>query len=163
MKKLTPKQDKFCLKYMECGNATEAYKSVYNTNSMKPKTINNRAYEMLEKGEIRGRVAELKEETKERAMLSLDDVIAELEKVAMAEKVTNHKLKALDMLGKHLGLYEKKIEMENKMTSKEKRKRYNKFKKELLGGDEKDKLIVDEIEVKFVSVPTIEDMYKKDK
>ena len=134
MKKLTPKQEKFCLAYISSGNATEAYKHTYNTNKMKPKTINNRAYEMLENGGIKGRIAELREETKERAMLSLDDVIVELTKVAMSEKVTNAKMKALEMLGKHLGLYEKRIEVENKMTPKEKREKFLQMKKEILGG-----------------------------
>ncbi len=109
--KLTLKQENFCIKYIECGNATEAYKHSYNTKSMKPKTINNRAYDMLEHREIKGRIAQLKEEIKERAMLTLDDVIRELSKVAMSEEINSHKMKALELLGKHLGLYQTNINL----------------------------------------------------
>jgi len=141
--KLTPKQENFCIKYIECGNATEAYKHSYNTKSMKPKTINNRAYEMLEKRDIKGRVAELREELKERAMLTLDDVIKELSKVAMSEKIDSHKMKALELLGKHLGLYQTNINLKTNniptledlyLSPKEKREMFKQRKKEILEG-----------------------------
>jgi len=145
MTKLTPKQKKFCLKFVESGNATEAYKHSYNTKSMKDKTVNNRAYELLQKGEIEGRISELKEELKERAMLSLDDVIKELSKIAMSEKVDSYKMKALELLGKHLGLHQTNINIKNnniptiedmypkRLTPEEVRAKFKEAKKEILG------------------------------
>ena len=145
MFKLTPKQEKFCLKFVECSNATEAYKHSYSTKNMKDKTVNNRAYELLQKGEIEGRISELREELKERALLTIDDIIKELSKIALSDKIDSHKMKALELLGKHLGLYETNINLKTNniptiedmypkvMTPKEKREMFNQRKKELLG------------------------------
>ena len=35
---LTPKQEAFCLAYMETGNASEAYRRAYDADNMKPAT-----------------------------------------------------------------------------------------------------------------------------
>ena len=58
-KKLTPKQESFCLAYIETGNASEAYRQAYNAKNMKPETINRKAKVELDKGKIRARVEEL--------------------------------------------------------------------------------------------------------
>ena len=107
MKKLTPKQEQFCLKYIECGNATQAFKGVYNTETMKPKTIHNRSSELLGRREIRGRIEELKKKAEDKAVITLSEVLDELKKVAFSTKTTSSKVKALELLGKHLGLGEK--------------------------------------------------------
>jgi len=52
MTNLTPKQEKFVQVYVECGNASEAYRRVYNAGSMKPQTVNKRASELLLNGVI---------------------------------------------------------------------------------------------------------------
>tara|TARA_R100000808_G_C2152511_1_gene161985 strand:- start:3067 stop:3477 length:411 start_codon:yes stop_codon:yes gene_type:complete len=56
---LTPKQEAFCLAYVETGNASEAYRQAYNAGNMKPETINRKAKVEIDKGKIRARVAEL--------------------------------------------------------------------------------------------------------
>ena len=45
--RLTPKQKQFADKFIEIGNATEAYKSAYVTDRMKPETINTEAKRTL--------------------------------------------------------------------------------------------------------------------
>ena len=45
--RLTPKQKDFADKFIEIGNATEAYKSAYVTDRMKPGTINTEAKRTL--------------------------------------------------------------------------------------------------------------------
>lgn len=46
MSELTIKQEKnFCLYHVETGNASEAYRRAYNTDGMKPETINRRAFD----------------------------------------------------------------------------------------------------------------------
>lgn len=37
---LTPKQETFCLAYIETGNASEAYRQAYDAENMKPDTVN---------------------------------------------------------------------------------------------------------------------------
>ena len=60
--KLTIKQENFCTKYVECGNGSEAYRFAYDVGKdTKICTINNKAYELLKRGDIGMRVQELKD------------------------------------------------------------------------------------------------------
>lgn len=56
--KLTPKQEAFYRAYLETGNASESYRRAYDASNMKEATINKRASELLQHGEIAGRLAE---------------------------------------------------------------------------------------------------------
>jgi len=58
--KLTPKQESFCLAYLETGNATEAYRRSYNPPKMSPKTVNEASCRLLANGKIAARIEELK-------------------------------------------------------------------------------------------------------
>ena len=84
-KPLTPRQEAFCNKYLETGNASEAYRYAYSTDRMKPETINNAAYKLLQKGEIRARLAYLRENLAEAAGISALKVVRELERIAFAD------------------------------------------------------------------------------
>lgn len=57
--KLTIKQEKFCNKYLECGNASEAYRFAYDCSKMSDDTVRNNAYMLLQNSEITARVKEL--------------------------------------------------------------------------------------------------------
>ncbi|WFE85066.1 terminase small subunit [Parabacteroides chongii] len=46
---LTIKQENFCNYYLECGNASEAYRRAYSCSKMKDESVNSRAYELLKK------------------------------------------------------------------------------------------------------------------
>lgn len=69
---LTPKQEAFCLAYLETGNASEAYRRCYNASRMKPATVNKRANELLSKGVITGRLDELRKPAVEKAQMTLE-------------------------------------------------------------------------------------------
>ena len=84
MKPLTQKQENFCLKYVECGNASDAYRFAYNAEKMKKETINVKACELLSVGNVSVRVAELKEQHMERHKLTVDDLLIELEEARQA-------------------------------------------------------------------------------
>jgi phage terminase small subunit len=71
---LTPKQENFCLAYMETGNASEAYRRAYNAGKMKPAVINVKASELLADGKVSVRVAELRSESLDRHKLTVDDI-----------------------------------------------------------------------------------------
>ena len=79
MKPLTQKQENFCLKYVECGNASEAYRFAYDAGKMKPETIWKRANELLGNGAVPGRISEIKQAHAQRHRLTVDDLLAELE------------------------------------------------------------------------------------
>lgn len=72
--KLTPKQEAFCLAFIETGNASEAYRRAYNAENTKPDVVNVKASQMLAHGKISVRVAELKASHVERHNLTVDDI-----------------------------------------------------------------------------------------
>ena len=69
---LTQKQENFCHAYLKTGNASEAYRQSYNAENMKVNSINTKAYELLQNGEITDRLEELKKPTQEKLQLTLD-------------------------------------------------------------------------------------------
>lgn len=79
MIELTPKQENFCLAYLETGNASEAYRRAYNASKMKEAVINVKACELLANGKVTVRLAELRKPIIERHQITVDDLIAELE------------------------------------------------------------------------------------
>ena len=65
--KLSVKQENFCNYYIECGNASEAYRRAYSCSNMKDESINRKAIELLNNGKITARVKELQEELKKKS------------------------------------------------------------------------------------------------
>ena len=53
MNNLTPKQEGFCISYIETGNASEAYRLNYSVEKMKPDTVNRKAKFEMDKGKIK--------------------------------------------------------------------------------------------------------------
>jgi len=76
---LTIKQEAFCQAYIETGNASEAYRTAYAADKMKPESINRKAKELLDNGKIAAMVAELQGEIKQRHNVTVDSLLAELE------------------------------------------------------------------------------------
>ncbi|KLT73209.1 terminase [Neisseria arctica] len=81
---MTPKQEQFARLYIETGNTTEAYRRAYSTENMKPETITNEAYKLLQSPDISAMIDDLKAEHKARHCVTVDDVIAELEQARQA-------------------------------------------------------------------------------
>lgn len=84
MSKLTPKQEKFCLLYIELGDASEAYRQSYHCSKMKPETINVKASELLKNGKIAVMVQELHDSHRQRHNIVVDDLLDELEEARQA-------------------------------------------------------------------------------
>lgn len=81
---LTPKQENFCLAYLETGNASEAYRRAYDAENMTTDTISRKAKELLDNGKITARLAELREPILKRHAITVDDLLAELEEARQA-------------------------------------------------------------------------------
>ena len=79
MRKLTPKQENFCLAYLETGNASEAYRRAYDASGMSDTSINRKAKELVDNGKIAARLDELREPILKRHAITVDDLLAELE------------------------------------------------------------------------------------
>lgn len=82
--KLTPKQERFCLLYIELGNASEAYRQSYDCKKMADSTVNRKAKELIDNGKITARIAELQAEIKQRHNITVDDLLEELEQARKA-------------------------------------------------------------------------------
>ena len=83
--KLTEKEEFFCQKFIELGNASAAYRHAYDCKKMKPSTIHRKACELQKKGKVTARLSELREECRALFTLSVQDIIDTLEKVARAD------------------------------------------------------------------------------
>ncbi|MCM1338785.1 MAG: terminase small subunit [Muribaculaceae bacterium] len=85
MAELTPKQEKFCQEYIQCGNASEAYRRAYNATNMKPEVINVKAVELLKNGKVSVRLSELNAEIKSKAIASAEEIQETLTKLLRGE------------------------------------------------------------------------------
>ena len=85
---LTVKQEKFCLAYVECGNASEAYRRVYSCERMKPATINRKAKELMDNGKIAARVLELQGGHIQRHDDDVDSLLAQFEEIRVRALAT---------------------------------------------------------------------------
>ena len=103
MPKLTEKQKRFCEEYLIDLNATQAaIRAGYSK-----KTANRIAAENLSKPDIQLHLQELMRQRSERTGITADFVIEQLSHIAAADtEITGkEKIKALELLGKHLGLF----------------------------------------------------------
>jgi phage terminase small subunit len=86
---LTPKQEAFCLAYVETGSSADSYRAAYDTAAMKPTTVRVKASELLADPGVAARVKELR--TTRQALLDdrfialKERVIQEYVKIAFAE------------------------------------------------------------------------------
>ena len=81
---MTPKQEQFARLYVETGNASEAYRQAYNADNMKPETVTNEAYKLLQDPDITAMVDGLKEEARQRHAVTVGDLLHELEQARAA-------------------------------------------------------------------------------
>lgn len=81
---MTPKQEQFARLYVETGNASEAYRQAYNADNMKPETVTNEAYKLLQDPDISAMVDGLKEEARQRHAVTVGDLLSELEQARAA-------------------------------------------------------------------------------
>jgi phage terminase small subunit len=76
--KLTIKQEKFAQGLFSGLSQREAYKQAYNAEKMKDNTIDRMAYDLVNNRKITARIQELTDELKERNMITVEKVLAEL-------------------------------------------------------------------------------------
>lgn len=79
------KQEKFCTKYLECGNASEAYRYAYDCSKMGNNAVWNSASLLLDNPKVAQRIAYLKTHLAEAAGISALRIIREHEKIAFSD------------------------------------------------------------------------------
>ncbi len=83
---LTPKQEAFCQRYIETGNASEAYRLCYDAKAMKPETVNRSAKELLDNRKIAARLDELRAATQAAHGVTIASLLEELEEARRVAK-----------------------------------------------------------------------------
>lgn len=76
----TDREEVFCqaIAYDPELNDSDAYRQAYNTERMKPETVNNKAYALKNKAHIGARIAVLREERCKRTQIDADYVLKRL-------------------------------------------------------------------------------------
>ena len=111
--KLTPKQEGFCLSYIETGNASEAYRLNYSVQNMKPEAVWVKSSELLNNGKVTVRLAELHKHHQERHNVTVDSITNELD---TAIKLAKEEVKPAAMIAGILG----KAKLHGLITDKQK-------------------------------------------
>lgn len=112
---LTPKQDAFCLAYIETGNASEAYRRAYDAGNMSDNAIHVAASRLLDNAKVALRVAELQAAHQVRHNITVDTLTDKLEaarEMAMGEVQPSAAVSATMGMAKLHGLLVDKVEAE---------------------------------------------------
>uniref|UniRef100_Q0I4P9 Terminase small subunit n=1 Tax=Histophilus somni (strain 129Pt) TaxID=205914 RepID=Q0I4P9_HISS1 len=120
--KLTPKQENFCWKYIETGNAHTAYIKAYDVYSLdwKKDWTYTEASNLLNNPKITQRLEEIKAELSKSSFINLDRILFELEQARMtahSKKDVQGMVKATATKARILGL--DKLEEINRKLDKQ--------------------------------------------
>lgn len=99
--KLTIKQEKFCNKHIECGNASEAYRFAYSCSKMKDSTIWENANRLLNNPKVAARIKELQDELKAKSDIKKEHVLNKLSAI-LDSKITDY----VDFNGEEVKFYD---------------------------------------------------------
>lgn len=101
MAKLTDKQKRFCEEYLVDLNATQAaIRAGYSE-----RTAEQIAYKLVKKSSVSEYLRSLKEKRSSRTEITADRVLAAIAEIGFGKFQAKDRLKALELLGKHLGLF----------------------------------------------------------
>lgn len=73
--KLTPKQEKYCHNFILSGRKSASYRKAYECGNMKPETVNRKAFELHQNGNVRARIDFLQKEAARRNRMSRKKLI----------------------------------------------------------------------------------------
>ena len=120
---LTAKQENFVELLTQGTSQTSAYRGAYDTQNMSDKSVWEEASRLRRHPKVSTRILELKKEKEDRRRLQVvsreERVLNELERIAFGDGSVSGKLKAMELLGKYIGLFSPKKEVEAERTSKE--------------------------------------------
>ena len=116
---LTDKQETFALAVFEGNNFSDAYRAAYDTQNMNAASIHREAHALTVNPKVTARIDGLfLDKEKEQRMLRLsrsEKVISKLEQVALRDgDADGTQVRALELLGKTMGLFIDKVETEDK-------------------------------------------------
>lgn len=119
MSKLTEKQKRFCEEYLIDLNATQSYlRAGYKAKSNEIARVES--HKLLTKPNIQQYIEELREEQSKRTEITADKVLEELGSVGFNRNIEctgRDKVKALELLGQHLGMFTEKVSITKEENS----------------------------------------------
>lgn len=110
---LTPKQEAFATEVASGKSQADAYRAAYSAENMKPPTVQKRASELMARGDIAGRVAELRKPIADKAQMTLESHLRDLmmlRNMAVKEKQISAAITAEIARGKAAGVHIEKSE-----------------------------------------------------
>ena len=118
---LTAKQEAFCIAILNGTGWSEAYRQAYNAQNMAPATVHREAYALATHHKIAARLerAEREKQAEQRMqrLSRAERVVQKLEEIALrAGDTDGTQVRALELLGKTLGLFVDRVETEDKTT-----------------------------------------------
>ena len=120
---LTAKQENFVVLLTHGTSQTSAYRGAYNTQNMSDKTVWEEASRLRRHPKVSTRILELEKEKEARRRLQAvsreERVLNELEQIAFGDGPVAGKLKAMELLGKHIGFFTPKKVPEVERTAEE--------------------------------------------
>lgn len=111
--KLTEKQERFCLAYIETGNASEAYRMAYKPKKGSDATANREGKRLMDNPKIATRLEELRAPVREKAQITLEqhlDDLKRLRDLAESDGKFSAAVTAEINRGKASGLYVEKVD-----------------------------------------------------
>ena len=120
---LTAKQTKFINEVSEGSSQSSAYRKAYDTSRMTPKTVWEESSRLRKHPKVSARIVELEAEKEARqrvqALSREDRILNELENIAFGSTNAMARLRALELLGKTVGLFKPKEVREQTRTAEE--------------------------------------------
>jgi phage terminase small subunit len=135
---LTEKQKRFCEEYLIDLNGTRPYRVAY-PSVKKEETAAANAARLLRNAKVRDFIQKLKQERESRVLVSQDDVIKAIQEIAfdVSEKAKD-RLRALELLCRHLGMFDQKDDLDKE----EQKARIAKLKRDAQSEEEKAEIAV---------------------
>lgn len=123
MSQLTIKQEAFALNVAQGSSQADAYRTAYLPREMKPSTLWAEASRLASHPKVSARIEELKQEAERMRQAAAMDreeaILQRLEHEAMTAKTDTARIRALELLGRHIGMFRDRIEVEQVERSPE--------------------------------------------
>ena len=101
---LTEKQKRFCEEYLVDLDVARAYRAAY-PKVKKNDTASKLGSRLMKNDEVSDFIKKLKVERSQRTEITADRVLEAIAEIGFGEFRAKDRLKALELLGKHLGLF----------------------------------------------------------
>lgn len=99
-KGLTIRQEKFAQKYVECGNASEAYRYAYPSSAKwKDKTVWENASRLMANSKVSARVKELEEASKQASQVTREEILKLCADVIRGAMITDNAQMRKEVIG----------------------------------------------------------------